>query len=75
MKSGTFKASDLVKLQRPPMLAKVWPGNRVQLASGGPEMIVMGVDGDQIDCWWDGADGSVGKHVFDIALLTCHGAR
>ena len=75
MKSGTFKASDLVKLPRPPMLAKVWPGNRVQLASGGPEMIVMSVDGDQIDCWWDGADGSVGKHVFDIALLTCPGAR
>lgn len=65
----------LVLLQRPPMLARVWPGNRVQLASGGPEMIVMDVAGDQVTCWWDAGDGPAGKHTFDIALLTCYGAR
>lgn len=75
LSSGAFLASDLVKLQRPPMLAKVWPGNRVQLASGGPEMTVMDVAGDQVTCWWDAGDGTTGKHTFDIALLTCYGAR
>ncbi|WP_182342612.1 DUF2158 domain-containing protein [Comamonas koreensis] len=70
-----FSASSLIKLPRPPMLAKVWPGNRVQLASGGPEMTVMDVAADQVTCWWDAGDGTTGKHTFDIALLTCYGAR
>lgn len=74
MREGTFDAADLVKLPRPPRLAQVWPGNRVQLASGGPEMIVMDVVGDQVACWWDAEHGGTAHHSFDIAMLTCPGA-
>ncbi len=75
MNSGAFDAGQLVKLPRPPMLSKVWPGNRVQLASGGPEMIVMQVDGDEVTCWWDVGPGRTAAHTFNIAMLTCFGAR
>lgn len=70
-----FNADDLVVLPRKPMLAQVWPGNRVMLASGGPDMIVMGVDCDIVTCWWDIQTGKTHKHVFDIATLTCAGAK
>ncbi|QPS76350.1 DUF2158 domain-containing protein [Delftia acidovorans] len=75
MESDAFDAGQLVKLPRAPMLAKVWPGNRVQLVSGGPEMIVMQVDGDQVTCWWEAGQGQIGSRTFDIATLTCFGAR
>lgn len=75
MNESLIDASHLVKLPRPPMLAQVWPGNRVQLVSGGPEMIVMSVAGDQVTCWWDVANGRTAAHTFDIATLTCFGAR
>lgn len=75
MRSGMFAAADLVKLPRKPMLAKVWPGNKVMLASGGPDMIVMGTDGDMVTCWWDDEAGKTHKHVFPMATLTCAGAK
>jgi uncharacterized protein YodC (DUF2158 family) len=73
--AGTFATKDLVRLPRKPMLARVWPGNRVMLASGGPDMIVMDVDGDMVMCWWDDESGKTHKYQFDIAMLTCAGAR
>lgn len=75
MNQGIFSVDDLVVLPRKPMLAKVWPGNKVMLASGGPDMIVMDVDGDNVTCWWDDEAGKTHKYVFSIATLTCAGAR
>lgn len=75
LRQGEFRTSDLMRLPRPPMLARVWQGNRVMLASGGPSMVVMDTDGDQVTCWWDDGSGKAQQAVFDIALLTCYGAR
>lgn len=65
---AAFKADDLVEVPRAPMLAKVWPGHKVMLASGGPVMTVMEFTDGVATCWW-GSDPHIEKSEFPIEML------
>lgn len=75
MESGEFDENDLVRCYALPNLLSVMAGNKVMLRSGGPEMIVAGTDinGYAICHWIE--NGVLQKHTFQLACLTCYGAR
>jgi uncharacterized protein YodC (DUF2158 family) len=45
------------------------PGDLVRLRSGGPLMTVDSISGDQVDCFWTGADGEPNAESFPIDVL------
>lgn len=45
------------------------PGERVRMRSGGPMMTVNGIRGNQVDCYWTGADGVPISDSFPAAVL------
>jgi uncharacterized protein YodC (DUF2158 family) len=76
MNEGTFSAEDLVACYAPPNLRSVMPGNKVMLRSGGPEMIVTGVDaGGYAICVWPNDAGILQRRAFALECLTCYGAK
>jgi uncharacterized protein YodC (DUF2158 family) len=44
-------------------------GDLVRLRSGSPLMTVDGTRGDQVDCYWTGADGQINAETFPIYVL------
>jgi uncharacterized protein YodC (DUF2158 family) len=44
-------------------------GERVRMRSGGPMMIVDGIRGNQVDCYWTGMDGVPISESFPAAVL------
>jgi uncharacterized protein YodC (DUF2158 family) len=49
--------------------ASFQPGERVRMRSGGPMMIVDGIRGNQVDCYWTGMDGVPISENFPAAVL------
>ena len=49
--------------------ASFQPGERVRMRSGGPMMTVNGIRGNQVDCYWTGADGVPISDSFPAAVL------
>jgi uncharacterized protein YodC (DUF2158 family) len=45
------------------------PGDIVRLKSGGPQMTVNFVEGQNVDCVWFGPDGNVKLSSFPAAAL------
>jgi len=45
------------------------PGERVRMRSGGPMMVVDGISGDHIDCYWTGMDGVPVSESFPAIVL------
>lgn len=75
LEHGNFKEDDLIVCYSPPNLLSVMPGNRVMLRSGGPEMIVVEqIGNDKAKVKWQDTDGWF-AHIFDLACLTCYGAK
>ncbi len=75
LKSAVFDRTQLISCYAPPNLRSVMPGNRVMLRSGGPEMIVSGVDDKgRAICQWL-SHGKLEREAFDLECLTCYGAK
>ena len=45
-------------------------GDNVRLNSGGPEMVIFGINGDLALCQWQDDEGKVQYHHFYTAQLT-----
>ena len=76
---GEFKSSDLVAVYSRPNLYSVIPGNKVELRSRGPCMIVqdswINEDGFTIArVKYEDADGKLQSLDFDLRMLTGFGA-
>lgn len=79
LNKGEFKSAELVEVYSRPNLHSVMLGNKVELRSGGPCMIVE-------DSWlneegfttarvkWKSIDDKLKTSEFDLRMLTCFGA-